>query len=65
VSDQGKRRSRRVWSAEEITEQLDEVAEALLQGIPHLVRGFLLGVPPRRKPARPIKPPRPETEDRQ
>jgi hypothetical protein len=47
-------RSRRVWSAEEISEQLDEVAGALIQGSHELVRGFLLGAPrrPRPKPKR-------------
>ena len=50
MSDQGNRRSPRVWTAEEINQQLDEVAEALIQGSHEFVRGFLFGVPVRRKP---------------
>jgi hypothetical protein len=53
---------RRVWTAEEINEQLDEVAEALVQGADEFVKGFFFGAPrrPRPKPQR-----RRETDDDQ
>jgi hypothetical protein len=50
---------RRVWTAEQINAQLDEVAEALIQGSHEFVRGFLFGAPRRRRP----KPPSPKPEE--
>jgi hypothetical protein len=50
MSNQDNRRSPRVWTAEEINQQLDEVAEALIQGFPRicprvLVRGAVPAPP--------------------
>jgi hypothetical protein len=50
MSDQDSRRSRRVWSAEEIQEQLDQIGEVLARGPGEFLKGFLFGVPPRRRP---------------
>lgn len=50
MTEQKKNRSPRVWTAEEINQQLDEVAGALIQGSHEFVRGFLFGVPSRRRP---------------
>jgi hypothetical protein len=48
----------RVWSAREISEQLDQVAEVLLAAPAEIVKGFLFG-PQRPKPkARRPKPDR-------
>jgi hypothetical protein len=49
VSNQDNR-SRRVWSADEINAQLDEVAEVLVQGAGEFVKGFLFGAPRRPRP---------------
>lgn len=54
-------RSRLVWSAEEVNEQLDEVAEALIQGAGEFVQGFFFGAPRRPRP----KPPSRKPEERQ
>jgi hypothetical protein len=43
-------RSRRVWTADEINAQLDEVGEVLVQGAGELVNGFLFGAPRRPRP---------------
>lgn len=61
MSNQDKRRSPRVWTASEINEQLDELAEALVQGSHEFVRGFLFGVPARRRKPKPQR--RQETSD--
>jgi hypothetical protein len=51
---------RRVWTAAEINEQLDEIAEVVVEGVPELIRGIFFGAPgPRRGKPRPQKP-RPE-----
>ena len=49
MTDQDNGPSPRVWSAAEINEQLDEVAEALIRGSHEFVRGFLFGAPSRRR----------------
>lgn len=44
---------RRVWSADEINAQLDEIAEVIREGVPHLISGIFFGSPQprqRRKP---------------
>jgi hypothetical protein len=51
MSNQDNRRSSRVWSAREINEQLDELAEVLLAAPAEILKGFLFG-PQRPKPVR-------------
>jgi hypothetical protein len=55
MSNQDNRRSPRVWSSHEISEQLDELGDALANGAGELVKGFPFGPGPRRK--RKPKPP--------
>jgi hypothetical protein len=50
VTDPDNRRSRRVWTAAEINEQLDEIAEVIVQGFPEVVKGIFFGAPPPRRP---------------
>jgi hypothetical protein len=48
---------RRILTAEEINEQLDEIAEAVRQGVPQLISGIFFGAPSsRRSKPRPQKP---------
>ncbi len=51
MSSQGNRDGRRVWSADEIQEQLDEVAEVLVQGAGEFVKGLFFGAPARKPKA--------------
>ena len=39
--------SRRVWTADEIEQQLDEVAEVLVRGASEFVKGLFFGGPQR------------------
>ena len=60
MSDQGdNRRPSRIWSAAEINEQLDQIAEVLSRAPGEILRGFLFGPGLSRKRRRP-KPQRPE-----
>jgi len=49
------RGSRRIWSADEIEEQLDELAEVLIRGAGEFVKGLFFGGPSRPQP-KPEKP---------
>ena len=49
-----RRRSPRILTAAEINEQLDEIAEAVRQGVPQLLSGIFFGAPsPQRGKPRP------------
>lgn len=60
VSDQGNGGPRRIWTADEIEERLDEIGKVLSRAPGEILRGFLFGPgPSRRQQPRP-KPQRPE-----
>ena len=56
MSDQDTPRSRRVWTADEIEQQLDEIAVVLSRAPGQILNGFLFGTGTSRK----RKPPRRE-----